>query len=149
MIGELLRWDPFGSEYDAAAVWRQRGGGFAPSVDLRESAQAYIFQVDLPGVKEDDIEISVTGNRLTISGQREEERREDDERFHAYECSYGSFSRSFTLPEGTDPDNVQAEMKGGVLRVTVPKRPEVQPRRIDIGQRKAGDGGKTPPAPKS
>jgi HSP20 family protein len=95
-------------------------------------------------VKEEEVDVSLTGNRLTISGQREEEKREDSDRYHAYECSYGSFTRSFSLPEGTDPDNVKAEMKDGVLNVTVPKRPEVQPRRIPLGgqqQAQASKGG--------
>jgi HSP20 family protein len=139
-MGELMRWDPF------AEIDRYGGlqpGGFMPAVDVRETADSYKFRVDLPGVKEADVEVSLTGNRLTISGQREEEKREDSDRYHSYECSYGSFTRSFSLPEGTDPDNVKAEMKDGVLDVTVPKRPEAQPRRIPLSQAaKTPSGGK-------
>jgi HSP20 family protein len=140
MLGELMRWDPFG-DFDRGPGLQ--AGGFAPSVDVRETPQSFVFKVDLPGVKEDDIDISVTGNRLTISGHREDEKRDDQDenaRYHAYECSYGSFSRSFTMPEGVDPDGVRADMKDGVLEVSVPKRPEVQPRRITVGQKGNGDG---------
>ena len=132
VMRDVLRWDPF-RELEAAA-----GGGdyglFAPSFDVKENKDGYVFRADLPGVKEDDLEISLTGNRLTISGKREQEKREQGETYYATERSYGSFSRAFTLPDGTDGDNVKAELKNGVLQVTVPKKPEVQPKRITIGK---------------
>lgn len=106
--------------------------GFTPSFDVKETKDTYVFKADLPGLKENDIDISVTGNRLTISGKREEETRDESERYYAYERSYGTFSRSFTLPEGVDPNNVHADLKDGVLTVLVPKKPEVQPRRIEV-----------------
>ena len=139
LMGELMRWDPYGDQ----ERWGLASGGFIPAVDVRETRDGYHFRVDLPGVKDENVDISLTGNRLTISGHREEERRDDADRYHAYECTYGSFSRSFTLPDGTDGEGVRAEMKNGVLNVSVPKRPEVQPRRIPIGgQQTAGDGNK-------
>jgi HSP20 family protein len=139
MMGELLRWDPFA---DFERLGQASGGaGFLPAVDVRETADAFVFRADLPGVKEDDVEISLTGNRLTISGQRQEEIRDEGSRYHSYERSYGSFSRSFTLPDGADADNVRADMKDGVLDITVPKRPEVKPRRISLGPKQGGDGG--------
>jgi HSP20 family protein len=70
---------------------------------------------------------------LTVSGKREEEKREEGERFYAYERRHGSFTRSFTLPEGVDVEHINAELKEGVLSLTVPKRPEVQPKRIQLG----------------
>jgi HSP20 family protein len=142
MLGDLLRWDPFG-DFDRGAGLQ--AGAFAPSVDVRETPQSFVFKVDLPGVKEENVDITVTGNRLTISGQREEEKRDDNDRYHVYESSYGSFARTFTLPEGVDPDAVRADMKNGVLEVSVPKRPEVQPRKISVGQagnRNDGNGDK-------
>jgi HSP20 family protein len=149
LMGELMRWDPFGGEgIDRLGM---PAGGFMPSVDVREGADGYHFRVDLPGVKDENVDISLTGNRLTISGHREDEKRDEGDRYHAYECTYGSFSRSFTLPDGTDSENVRADMKDGVLNVTVPKRPEVQPRRIPIGggQGRGGDGEKGGGAQKS
>ncbi len=74
----------------------------------------------------------MTANRLTISGHREEERRDDDDHYFACERHYGSFSRSFTLPEGVDTEGVQAELKDGVLSVVIPKKPETQPKRISL-----------------
>jgi HSP20 family protein len=141
MIGDLLRWEPF-SELERFGGFPS--GGHLPAVDVRETTDSYVFRVDVPGVKDDDIDISVTGNRLIISGEREEEKRNEGDRYHAYESWYGSFSRSFTLPEGADPENVRADIKNGVLNITVPKRPEVQPRRISVsGSNQPGDGGKT------
>lgn len=86
----------------------------------------------MPGVKESDLELSLTGNRLTISGKREEEKKEQDERWYAYERSYGSFSRTFTLPQGVDSERVGAELKDGVLRVSIPKKPEMKPKKIEL-----------------
>ena len=130
MMQELLRWDPF------REMSRRLGGddltGFVPNFDVKETKEAYVFKADLPGVKESDIEISVTGNRLAVSGQRQEEKRDEGDQYYAYERSYGSFSRSFTLPEGVDVDQVRAELKDGVLNVVVPKRPEVQPKKIAL-----------------
>jgi len=105
---------------------------FAPRFDVKETRDAYVFTADMPGVRDDDLEISVTGNHLTISGRREEEERQEDEQYYAYERSFGTFTRNFSLPEGADPDRVNAEFKNGVLRVSVGKRPEVQPRRVSI-----------------
>jgi HSP20 family protein len=77
-------------------------------------------------------DISLTGNRLTIAGSRTEEETEEGAAYYARERTYGSFSRAFTLPEGIDGNQVQADLKGGVLTVAVPKTPEVQPRRITL-----------------
>jgi HSP20 family protein len=105
---------------------------FAPRFDVKETRDAYVFTADMPGVREDDLQISVTGNHLSISGRREEEERQEDEQYYAYERSFGTFTRNFSLPEGADPERVSAEFKNGVLHVSVGKRPEVQPRRVSI-----------------
>jgi HSP20 family protein len=129
MMRDLLRWDPF-REMERLGSWSELA--FSPDVEFKETKDAYIFKADLPGVQEKDLDISVTGNRIHISGKREEEETREDDRYYAYERSYGGFSRSFTLPEGANADDVTAELKDGVLTVRVPKRPEVQPRRISV-----------------
>lgn len=83
-------------------------------------------------MKEGDIEVTVTGNRLTITGHRSEETEEKTETYFSRERKYGSFSRSYTLPEGADLEHVHADLKAGVLTVAVPKLPEVQPRKIAV-----------------
>jgi HSP20 family protein len=129
MMRELLRWDPFAEMTPFA---QERGTVFLPQFDVKETNNSYIFKADLPGMKENDLDIAVTGNRLTISGKREAEERQEGETYYAYERNYGAFTRSFTLPEGVDADHVQADLRDGVLTLTLPKRPEAQPKKINI-----------------
>ena len=131
---ELMNWDPF----ELMSPWltgtgRQAASAFLPAFEVKETKDAFIFKADLPGVDEKDIEVTLTGDRIVVSGKRESEKREESDRFYAYERGFGSFSRAFTLPEGVDGDNVQAELKSGVLTLRLAKRPEVQPRRIQVG----------------
>lgn len=137
MMRDLMRWDPLA---DVGALGRELP--FVPSFDVKETKDEYVFRADLPGVRDEDLEISLTGNRLTVSGKREEEKREDDDRFYAYERSYGSFSRSFTLPEGVDPEHAQADLANGVLTISIPKKPEVKPKRIEVKKLQPGKGEK-------
>ncbi len=135
---ELFEWDPF------AEMLPERGAAaneFIPSFEVKETRDGYVFKADLPGVRDEDLDISLTGNRLTISGMRQSEERREGERFYAYECGYGAFSRSFTLPEGADLEHAGADLKNGVLTVNVPRKPETQPRKIQLGGA-AGDKGK-------
>src|SRR4029079_4568222 len=111
VMRDVLRWDPF-RELGAAAGGDY--GLFAPSFDVKENKDGYVFRADLPGVKEEDLEISLTGNRLTISGKREQERHEQGDTYYASERSYGSFSRAFKLPDGNDAENVQDDLKHSV-----------------------------------
>jgi HSP20 family protein len=137
---ELMNWDPF----ELMSPWltgtgRQAASAFIPAFEVKETKDAFIFKADLPGVDEKDIEVTLTGDRIVVSGKRESEKREESDRFYAFERGFGSFSRAFTLPEGVDGDNVQAELKSGVLTLRLAKRPEVQPRRIQVsssGERK-------------
>ncbi len=134
---EAAIWDPFRRMRELFEDVESRAlepmmREFTPRFDVKETKDSYMFKADLPGVKEQDVDVSVTGNRLTVSGKRDEERTEEGERYYAYERSYGSFSRAFTLPEGVDADAVRAELKNGVLTIRIPKRPEVQPRRITV-----------------
>jgi HSP20 family protein len=84
-------------------------------------------------VKDQELDLSLSGNLLTISGKREEEHREEGESYYAMERSQGSFARSFTMPDGVDAEGVTADLKQGVLSVRIPKKPEAQPKRIAIG----------------
>ncbi|HET6410808.1 MAG TPA: Hsp20/alpha crystallin family protein [Anaeromyxobacter sp.] len=127
MMRDLLRWDPF------AEFGSPRGElAFAPSFEVKETKDAYLFKADLPGIAEGDLDIALTGNRLTVSGKREEEKKEEDDRYYAFERSYGSFSRSFTLPEGVDVDHAEAGLSQGVLTVSIPKKPEAKPKKIEV-----------------
>jgi HSP20 family protein len=138
VMNELLRWDPFGELAGAPLAT----SAFVPRFDVRETKDAYMFTADLPGLREEDVEVSVSGNTLTVSGQRQEEETTEGEQWHCAERSYGEFRRSFTLPEGADAAQASAEFKNGVLRLRVPKRAEVQPRRIAVGGKGGGSGAK-------
>jgi HSP20 family protein len=135
LFRDLLRWDPFAEMMPAQL--EQPLGNFVPNFEIRESDDAYVFKADLPGVADEDLDISITGNRLTVSGKREAEAREESDRFYAFERMYGSFSRSFTLPEQIDSERVDAALDAGVLTITVPKRPEAQPKKISVGKQAA------------
>src|SRR4051794_29129896 len=142
--------DPFrimdallGDTFNAFDTWNGPRG-FAPTFEVKETKDAYVFKADLPGIPEKDVEIHMTGNVLSVSGERRQENVQEGERYFAVERGYGQFSRSFSLPDGTDAENVSAEMKDGVLSVRVPQRPEVQAKKIAIGSGGSGTaaGGK-------
>jgi len=128
VMRNLLRWDPF-RDFN---YLEEPSSAFMPSFDVKENADAYVFTADMPGIKRDDLDIQLAGNRLTISGHRETEAGEEGQ-VYSMERSFGSFSRSFTLPEEVESSKVAAELKDGVLTLKVPKSPEVRPRKITIG----------------
>jgi HSP20 family protein len=130
VMDALLRWDPFRGEWSGMT----QAAEFAPHFDLKETKDAFVIHADLPGVKDDDLNLSLTGNLLTISGKREDEKRQEGEAYYAVERSHGTFTRSFTMPESVEADAVSADLKNGVLTVRLPKKPEAQPRRIAIGK---------------
>lgn len=129
LFADLNRWDPFGEV--GFQPWTP-GTSYLPAFELKETANALVVKADMPGIQEKDLEINLVGNRLTISGKREEEKIQDDEVCHLVERSYGSFNRTITLPEDMDANKVKAQLKEGVLTVTVPKSPEMQPKKIDV-----------------
>ena len=126
---ELFRWDPFQA---GALLPLQGASAFSPDFEVKETKESFVFRADLPGVAEKDVQVQLNNNRLSVSGKRESEKTEQSETLYASERSYGSFTRSFTLPEGTDADKAHAELKNGVLTVAIPKRPEAQPRKINV-----------------
>ncbi len=111
------------------------GGDWQPSVDISESEDALEVKVDLPGIKPEDVDISVTDNRLTIQGERKEEKETKDKTVHRVERRYGSFLRSIGLPPGAEPDKVSAESDNGVITITVPKAAEAKAKKIDVKPR--------------
>ena len=131
MMDALLRWDPLRGDWGGVS---QRLD-FVPHFDVKETKDAYVINADLPGVKDDELDVSLSGNLLTVSGKREDEQREEGESYFAVERSHGSFTRSFTMPDGVDADHVTADLKQGVLTLRIPKKPETQPKRIAIGKR--------------
>lgn len=125
---DLMRWEPFGEMAPIVSGVR----AWSPDFEVRETKDSYVFKADLPGTKKEDLDISLIGNRLQVTGRRDEEEEARDDTYYAYERSYGSFTRSFTLPDTADTEHVRSELRDGVLTLVVPKKPEAQPRRIQI-----------------
>jgi len=107
------------------AVWM-------PLTDIIEEADNYSLNLDLPGVKKEDVKISYNQGTLSISGERKQESETKETKYHRIERSYGSYYRSFTLPERIKEEEIQAEFKDGTLKVIIPKSEEVKPKEISI-----------------
>ncbi|HZS48942.1 MAG TPA: Hsp20/alpha crystallin family protein [Blastocatellia bacterium] len=117
--------DQFRHEAIAAGTW-------SPPIDIYETTDDIVVTAELPGIKREDIEVTVVGDKLLLRGSRVRERDSDGEQFHRMERQYGSFYRSFNLPQAVDSDAINARLAQGVLYVTLPKRPIGKTERIEI-----------------
>lgn len=117
-------------------------GNWSPSVDIREDQNSLVLEADLPGVKAEDFNLSIENYKLTLSGERKFEKEAKGENYHRVERSYGSFTRTFTLPSTVSVEDVKADFKDGVLQVTLPKREEVKARQINVTVNTAGEKAK-------
>jgi HSP20 family protein len=145
----IVRWEPFrdllslqermnrlfdesyrarGGEADEWAL----GGSWAPAVDIYEQDGNIVMKAELPGVDPKAVDIRLENNTLTLRGERKLDKEIKQDNYHRVERSYGSFSRSFTLPTVVDQGQIKAEYKDGVLKLTLPKREEAKPRQIQI-----------------
>jgi HSP20 family protein len=125
----MMGFDPF---REMTPFFPEERMTFDPAFEVKETKDCYLFKADVPGIKEADLDISLTGNRLTITGKREAEKENKGDTFYMYERSYGSFARSFTLPEGVNTAAMHADLREGVLSVILPKKPEAQPQKIPV-----------------
>jgi HSP20 family protein len=115
----------FGTERDQSRRW-------VPPVDLVEAEDHFVLKADLPGLSDEDVSIEVQDGTLTISGERRAEHESHERGWYRIERSFGSFSRSLTLPDGVDADACSARFENGVLEVSIPKPEERKPRRVEI-----------------
>jgi HSP20 family protein len=106
---------------------------FAPPVDVFENGEKVVLKLDIPGIKEEDLDIRVENQTLSVCGERNFESEEKEENFHRIERRYGSFYRSFSLPTTVDTDNVEASYNAGVLKIELKKKASAQPKQIKIG----------------
>jgi HSP20 family protein len=147
MANDLREWQPFREvsrlRREMDRLWDDYFGSgrrglqplkaeFAPAVDVKETAEAVVVKAEVPGMDATEINISVSGDVLTIKGEKKSEREEKEENYHLVERGYGSFSRSLTLPAAVDVDKIEAKYDKGVLTVTCPKKEEVKPKPIEI-----------------
>ena len=146
MIMNLVTYDPFrdlrtlqdevnrlfSSSFSRGSSNELTRGAWSPSVDIFENKDQIVLEAELPGMKPEDVNISIENNVLTIQGERLFEKNDDQDNFHRVERSYGSFTRSFTLPPTVSSENADAVFENGLLRLTLAKREEAKPRRIEI-----------------
>ena len=136
----LVRPEPFSTEFNRLfnSLWEGPTGSqrWVPAMDLVETEDHYVLKADLPGLKQDDVAIEFNDSTLTISGSRNAEYDRKEKGYFRIERSFGTFSRSLTLPDGIDPDKIEAAFHDGVLDVTIPKPEQRKPRRIAV----AGNG---------
>jgi HSP20 family protein len=147
-MNTLAKWNPF-QELDAfrnqmttffgRPLWRTNGGGetidtteWTPLVDVTEDDKEYIIKAELPEVKKEDVKVTVENGALYITGERKAEKEEKTKKYHRIERAYGTFERSFLLPEGAKGDAVTAAYKDGVLTVHLPKGAETKPKALQV-----------------
>ncbi len=140
----ITRWDPFREvaslQNRMNALFRDYNEGesplttasFVPAVDIYEDEKKIILKLEVPGIEEKDLDVSVENNTLTVKGERKFEKEEKEENFHRIERRYGSFFRSFTLPSTVDTEKVGASYNAGVLKLELNKKPEAQPKQIKV-----------------
>lgn len=143
----IIRWDPFkdmvtlrekmNRMFEDVFSGRSEdkkltAGTWAPAVDIFETENELVMTAEIPGIEEKDVEIKVEDNTLSIRGERKFEKETKEENYHRIERSYGSFYRVFTLPSSVDPERIQAEQENGVLKISMPKRQEMKPRKVKI-----------------
>ncbi len=144
----LVKWDPFRElEYMSNRLNRVFGRSLArtepntemltmadwmPTADISETDAAYLIKAEVPGVNKENVKVTIQDGLLTIQGERKQEKEEKDKKFHRVECSYGSFMRSFRVPDDTDESAVKADFKDGMLNVTLPKSAKAKPKAIEV-----------------
>jgi HSP20 family protein len=124
--------EDFLNDFPLAASTPARAEGWIPAVDILEKEGNLILRAELPGVNEKDIDVKLEGNVLTLKGERKLESEEKKHNYHRVESFYGSFTRSFTLPDSVDTEKIKADYKNGILSISVPQKPEVRPREIPV-----------------
>lgn len=141
---QLVQWNPF-REMDDLLARFQRGYGrlataddslplasWAPAVDISETPNEYLIKAELPGLKKEEIKVTMNNGLLTLSGERKSEKNVKDEKYHRVERTYGAFTRSFSLPEDAVAERISAECKDGVLTVRVGRSEVQKPRSIEV-----------------
>jgi HSP20 family protein len=120
---------------DGSGKAQLTSGSFVPAVDVYEDEQNLVLKLEVPGVNEEDLNVSVENNTLTVQGERKFEKEEKEENFHRIERRYGSFTRTFKLPNTVDTDKVEAGYEKGILKIALAKRAEAKPKQIKVGNR--------------
>jgi HSP20 family protein len=138
-IMNIITWDPFREmeslldRYNRSPARASSGqAGWSPVVDIQEDKHQFLIKAELPGVDKDDVKVMVEDRVLTLSGEKKAEVVAEDGKQHRNECFYGSFSRSFSLPNDIDAEAIAAEYKHGILNLRIPKSEKVKPKEIAV-----------------
>ena len=147
-VHRITRWDPMRDVFGLTArmndlfnAYNRRTGSedestveaaWVPAVDVRETGDSLVLTMEIPGIDPKAVDIAVENNRLTVSGERTFDSADEGESYHRVERAFGSFARSFRLPNRFDADNIEARSKHGVLTLVIPKREEAKPRSIKV-----------------
>jgi HSP20 family protein len=107
-----------------------------PAIDMYEKEGSYIVKAEIPGMKEEDIDVSISGDRLAIKGEKKTEQEVNEDNYYRRERSYGSFTRYLDLPPDVEPENIEASYENGILEITVPKSSEVKAKKIKVSAKK-------------
>jgi HSP20 family protein len=107
-------------------------GAWSPSVDIYEGKDEIVLEAELPGMRAEDVDVSIENNIITLRGERKFEKKDENDNYHRVERAYGSFTRSFTLPRNVVGDEAKAEFTNGILHISLPKREEEKARKIEI-----------------
>jgi len=127
---DMLKWDPFNEPSSFfGPAWEK---SFSPAFEVKETKDDFQIRADMPGVKESDIDVKLTGNRMAITGKRDNEKEDKSDTYYTYERNYGSFQRVFALPDGVDTEHSAAELKDGVLTIVLPKKPGMGSKTIEV-----------------
>ena len=133
-----LGWPTFGRlaslQDELERLFESSSQAWAPALDVREDKESYTIRVELPGMKREEIEVSIQDDALVISGERKAEDVKEGAEVHRQERSYGKFSRTLSFPTAVDGDKVKAAYKDGVLTVTLPKVEEAKPRQVTVSE---------------
>lgn len=122
-------WENFFGERPLTRMWQRE---WAPSLDVSETRDNFVVKAEVPGIDAKDIDISLTGDVLTIKGEKRQEKEEKEEDYHLVERSYGSFSRSVRLPAEVESNKIKASYKNGILNITLPKSEKVKAKEVKI-----------------
>ncbi|MEJ2246043.1 MAG: Hsp20/alpha crystallin family protein [Acidobacteriota bacterium] len=124
--------EEFFNDFPFSGSLFEDGDRWTPSVDIMEKEGNLILRAELPGLSEKQIELKLEGNTLTLKGERKMENEDKEGKYHRVESCYGSFTRSFRLPDTVDTNKINADYKNGILTVTIPQKSEVKPREIPV-----------------
>jgi HSP20 family protein len=136
-MNQIAQWNPFHALLDPVSGLHSKNASsvsapWAPSVDIFETDHGYIFSAELAGVRKEDVNVTVENGVLVIHGHRKLENEQKIREWHRIECSYGTFSRSFELPEGVDSRSLDASFRDGLLTIKVAKAEKAKPRKIEV-----------------